>query len=150
MENPFLAWYGQRIVPRAKAMATVEAESAMYGIVEAKCGTRSLITAVARPEVGDLAAMMIEETSAEQEYPCTSAESGLEREPSSGLRSPVGLHVRDIESPPMTVQDVERSEYKEIWLSAMRAELEGHKTALSLVIDEILIDVNITAKWVFG
>ncbi|CAM9967105.1 unnamed protein product, partial [Sphacelaria rigidula] len=55
-----------------------------------------------------------------------------------------------VETPPVTVEDIEKSEYKEIWLSAMRAELNGHETAGTFSKGEIPKGVNIiTAKWVF-
>ncbi|CAM9683169.1 unnamed protein product, partial [Sphacelaria rigidula] len=42
-----------------------------------------------------------------------------------------------------------KSEYKEIWLSTMRAELDGHETAGTFPREEIPKGVNIiTAKWV--
>lgn len=52
-------------------------------------------------------------------------------------------------SPPVTVQDVERLQYKETWLSVIRAELEGRKNAGTFAFDKIRKDVNaITGKWV--
>lgn len=57
----------------------------------------------------------------EDEYSSPVAENEIKGEPSFGLRSPVGLHVRDIESPPVAIEDEENFEYEEIWLGAMRA-----------------------------
>ena len=138
------AWLGGHTLQAA-------AESALYGMAEDKCEMTDLITAAAGPEMGAAATMMIEEAFAEQKYFCLSAEYGTEEELSFGSRSPVGLHVREVESPPVTVQDVRKSEYQQVWLSAMHAELEGHKSAGTFATDEIPQNVNvITAKWVFG
>ena len=74
-------------------------------------------------------------------------ERGIEEDSSFGLGPPVGLHVRGVESPQTTVQDVEKSEYREAWLSAIQAELSGHKTTGIFSSNEIPKGVNIlTAK----
>ena len=149
-EDALPAWLGQHTFHRVKAKAEEEAESALYGMAEDKCETTDLITAAAGPEIGAAATTMIEESLAEQQYFCLSAEFGIEREPSFGLCYPVDLHVREVERPPVTVQDVHKSEFKQVWLRAMHAELEGHKTAGTFATDETPKDVNvITAKWVF-
>ena len=107
-EDAFPAWLGRHTLQAA-------AESALYGMAEDKCETTDLITAAAGPEMGAAATRMIEEVFAEQQqYFCLSAEYGIEGEPSFGSRSPVGLHVREVESPPVTVQDAHTSEFKQV------------------------------------
>lgn len=50
--------------------------------------------------------------------------------------------------PPVTVEDVEQSEYKESWPSAMRAEAEGHKSAGTFASDESPRGENaVAANW---
>ena len=120
-EDAFPAWLGRHTFHHVQAKEKEEAESALYGMAEDKCGTTDLITAAAGPEMGAAATMMIEKALAEQQYICLSAEYGIEGEPSFGLRSPVGLHVIEVESPPVTVQDVHKSEFKQVCLRAMHA-----------------------------
>lgn len=83
--------------------------------------------------------MVVEETFAEEEYFCPlDAGNNIEEEPTFGLHSPVGLQMRDMESPPIaTTEDVDKSEYKEVCLSAMGAELNVHESLCKLSSDEI-------------
>lgn len=82
-------------------MTRAKRETVLYGMAGER--QTDLITAAAAPEGGNSAALMIEETFAEQEYSCLAVENNIEGKRSFGLRSTVGLNVRDIECPSMTV-----------------------------------------------
>lgn len=120
-------------------------------MAEERCGTADLITEAAGPDVRGTAAMVIEETFAEQEYFYFSAENGSEGGSSFGLRFPVDRHVRDVESSPVTVENVEKSEYRGTCSSAVRAELEGQETACTFESGEIPRGVNASQRgWMFS
>ena len=80
----------------------------------------------------------------------------VDNAPSSGefefdLRSPIGLHVRQAESIPQNWADIQKSEFHEEWLSAMRLELDGHIEIGTFSADVVPKGVNvITAKCVFA
>ena len=151
MEEVAMAFVYRGVLKNLTKKERREAEFAMHEMAQKKCGTVDLISAAAGQAAGAAAAMEMEETYAESEFLYLSEERGMEGESSFGLRSPIGLHVREVESPPTTVQDVEKSEYREVWSSAMRAELNGHETAGTFSSNDIPKNVNIiTAKWVFS
>ena len=67
------------------------------------------------------------------------------------FRSPIGLHVGHAESIPQNWADVQKSEFHEEWLIAMRLELDVHIEIGTFSADVVLKGVNvITAKWVFA
>ena len=43
-----------------------------------------------------------------------------------GFRSPIGLHVGQVENIPQNWADIQKSEFHEEWLNAMKLELDGH------------------------
>ena len=56
----------------------------------------------------------------------------------------------DVEPPPQSAADVERSKYKEAWHEAMKIELEGHKpTGTNEAATQPLGRKPLGAKWVF-
>ena len=64
-----------------------------------------------------------------------------------GFRSPIGLHGGQIESIPQNWTDIQKSEFYEEWLNAMRVELGGHIEIGTFSADVIPKGVNaITAK----
>ena len=68
-----------------------------------------------------------------------------------GFRSPIGLHVGQAESTPQTWADIQKSEFYEEWLNALRLELDGHIDIGPFSADVVKKGVNvITAKWVFA
>ena len=55
------------------------------------------------------------------------------------------------ESIPQNWADIQKSEFCEEWLSAMRRELEGHNEIGTFLADEVPKGVKfITTKWVFA
>ena len=67
------------------------------------------------------------------------------------FRSLIGLHVGRAESIPQNWVDIQKSEFYEEWLNALRLELDGHIEIRTFPADEIPKGVNvITAKWVFA
>lgn len=102
----------EEFISRLKTRA--KAEAALHGMTGDEYETADLITAAAGPVTGSSTAPIIEETDAEQEYFCLAPENYVEGEPSFGSRPTVDLDASDIESPPMTVEDVGKSCYKEI------------------------------------
>ena len=68
-----------------------------------------------------------------------------------GFRSPIGLHVGQTESIPPNWADIQKSEFYEEWLNAMKLELDGHIEIGMFLADVVPKGVNvITAKWVFA
>ena len=68
-----------------------------------------------------------------------------------GFRSPIGLHVGQAESIPQNWVDIQKSEFYEEWLNAMKLELDGHIDIGTFSADVVPKGVNvITAKWVFA
>ena len=68
-----------------------------------------------------------------------------------GFCSPIGLHVGQAESIPQHWADIEKSEFYEKWLNAMKLELDGHIEIGTFSADVVPKAVNvITAKWVFA
>ena len=64
-----------------------------------------------------------------------------------GFRSPIGLHVGQIESIPQNWTDIHKSEFYEEWLNAMRLQLDGQVEIGTFSADVIPKGVNvITAK----
>ena len=87
---------------------------------------------------------------ADNEFFCFVAEEGSVEQPEVGSRSPVGLHVSDVEAAPTSIDDVRKSEFREVWSSAMQAELGGHEEAGTFSVCNVPEAANvITAKWVF-
>ena len=90
----------------------------------------------------------IQEELADNEFFCLVAEEV--GQPEFGLRSPVGLHVGNVEAAPTTMDDVQKSEFREVWIAAMKAELGGHREAGTFSTGEVPDGVNvISANWVF-
>ena len=68
-----------------------------------------------------------------------------------GFRSPIGLHVGQAESIPQNWADVQKSEFYEKWLNAMKLEQDGHIEIGTFSADAVPKRVNvITTKWVFA
>ena len=68
-----------------------------------------------------------------------------------GFRSSIGLHVGQVESIPQNWADIQKSEFYEEWLNAMRLELDGHIKIGTFSAHVVPKGVNvITAKWVFA
>ena len=68
-----------------------------------------------------------------------------------GFCSPIGLDMGQAESIPPKWADIQKSEFYEEWLNAMRLELDGHFEVGTFSADVVPEGVNvITAKWVFA
>ena len=68
-----------------------------------------------------------------------------------GFRSPTGLQVGQAVSIPQNWADIQKSEFYEEWLNAMRLELDGPIEIAMFSVDVVPKGVNvITAKWVFA
>ena len=68
-----------------------------------------------------------------------------------GFRSPIGLHVGQAESVPPNWADIQKSEFYEELLNAMRLEVDGHTEIGTFSVDVVPKGVNvITVKWVFA
>ena len=68
-----------------------------------------------------------------------------------GFRSPIGLHVGQAEIIPRNRAGLQKSEFYEEWLNAIRLELEGHIRIGTFSAVVIPKGVNvITEKWMFG
>ena len=66
------------------------------------------------------------------------------------FRSPIGLHMGQVENIPRNWADMQKSEFYEEWLNAMRLELDGHIEIGIFSADVVPKGVKvITAKWVF-
>ena len=64
-----------------------------------------------------------------------------------GFRSPIGSHAGQAESIPQNWADIQKSEFCEEWLRAMRLGLEGHNEIGTFSADVVPRGVNdITAK----
>ena len=63
-----------------------------------------------------------------------------------GFRSPIGLHVGQTESIPRNWADVQKSEFYEEWLNAMRLELERHIEIGTLSADVIPKGVSVLTE----
>ena len=68
-----------------------------------------------------------------------------------GFRSPIGLHVGQAESIPPNWADIQKSEFYEEWLNAMKLGLDRHIGVGTFPADVVPKRVNvIAAKWVFA
>ena len=68
-----------------------------------------------------------------------------------GFRSPIGLRVGQAESIPQNWADIQKSEFYEEWLNAMRLELDEHIGIGTFSADVVPNGVDvITGKWVFA
>ena len=68
-----------------------------------------------------------------------------------GFCSPIGSQVGQAESIPQNWADIQKSEFYEEWLNAMKLELDGHIEIGTFSDDVVPKGVNvITAKWVFA
>ena len=75
------------------------------------------------------------------------ANASSPREFEFGFRSPIGLHVGQVENIPQSWADVQKSEFYEEWLNAVRLELDGHIEIGTFSADVVPNGVNfITAK----
>ncbi|CAN0299130.1 unnamed protein product [Ectocarpus fasciculatus] len=72
--------------------------------------------------------------------------------PELSIRSPIGLKPNDVELPPTTYEDVQKSEFKDGWEAAMQVELEGHKkTGTFHIVDKLPEGRKaVGSKWVLG
>ena len=87
----------------------------------------------------------------EEMYAFNVANASSPEEFEFGSRSPIGLHVGQAESIPQSWVDIQKSEFYEEWLNAMRLELDGHIEIGMFSADVVPKGVNIiTAKWVFA
>ena len=67
-----------------------------------------------------------------------------------GFRSPIRLHLGQAESIPHNWADIQKSDFYEEWLNAMRLELDWHIEIGTFSAGVVPKGVNvITAKWVF-
>ena len=102
---------------------------ALSAMAEENCSTVEMITAAAGHTAGQEATIAIQDEFADNEFFCFVAEEGSVEQPEFGSRSPVGLHVSDVEAAPTSIDDMRKSEFREVWSSAMQAELGGHEEA---------------------
>ena len=125
-----------------------EAEMALAAMAEDKCSAGEITTAAAGQVAGQDAIITIQEELSDNERFCLVAEEV--GQPEFGLRSPVGLHVGNVEAAPTTMDDVQKSEFREIWIAAMKAELGGHREAGTFFTGRVPDGVNvISARWCF-
>ena len=91
------------------------------------------------------------ESAREEMYAFNVANASFPGEFEFGFRSPIGLHVGQAESIPQNWADIQKSEFYEEWLNAMKLQLDGHIEIGTFSADVVLKGVNvITEKWVFA
>ena len=87
----------------------------------------------------------------EKMYAFNADNASSPREFESDFRSPIGLYVGQTESIPQNWAFIQKSQFYEEWLNAMRLELDGHIEIGTFSADLVSQWVNvITAKWVFA
>ena len=70
--------------------------------------------------------MLLEQREETQESDCPLAMATFQL-PELSIPSPIGKKPHEVEPPPCTVAEVERSVYRKGWEQAMQSEFEGHK-----------------------
>lgn len=133
-------------------LAKIREGTVLSRVAVANFETTDLGTAAAGPEVRGSAALMIRRgIRRARAFFLGGRQRGRRTQLWVWLRSPTGLHVSDVETPPMTIADAGRWEYKEVWVSSTRAELNEHSNAGTFSTGEIPEGVNLVmAAWVFS
>ena len=91
------------------------------------------------------------ESAREEMYAFNVANASSPGEFEFGFRSRIGLHVDQAERIPQNWADIQKSEFYEEWLSAMRLELDGHIEMCTFSADVVPKGVNVISnKWVFA
>ena len=72
--------------------------------------------------------------------------------PELSIPSPIGKQPSEVESPPLSVAEIERSVYRKGWEEAMKSEFDGHtKTGTFSMVDRITKGRKpVSSKWCFG
>ena len=114
-------------------------------------GLPELTSGRTREETRPGALMTKLESVREEMYAFNVANASSPGEFEFGFRSPIGLHVGQAESIPPNWADIQKSEFYEEWLNAIKLELDGHIAIGTFSADVVPKGVNvITAKWVFA
>ena len=140
--------HGEALVAGGGDKRREMAEMALAAMAEDKCSAGEIITAAAGQVAGQEVINAVHEELADNDFFCLVAEEV--GPPEFGLSSPVGLHVSTVETAPTTMDDIQNSEFREVWIAAMKAELGGHREAGTFSSGKVPDGVNvISAKWVF-
>ena len=87
--------------------------------------------------------MLLEQREEEQGSDCPLA-MATSQLPELSIPSPIGKKPHEVEPPPRTVAEVERSVYRKGWEQAMQSEFEGHKkTGTFSMVDRVSEGVNL-------
>ena len=75
-----------------------------------------------------------------------------EQDPKISTPAPIGKQPSEVESPPLSVAEVERSVYRKGWEEAMKSDFDGHtKTGTFSMVDRVPKGPKpVSSKWCFG